>query len=99
MENRINRKDVSFSTAQELDKEDREYWAKATVEEKFRTITYLRECFYGPEATTGRLQRVYHLLNKNNLSDSRYKRELKRITGTSARHNKKKIGEPVDILF
>ncbi|MBN1500176.1 MAG: hypothetical protein JW982_08475, partial [Spirochaetes bacterium] len=40
-------------------REDKEYWAKATNEEKFKTISYLRECFYGPEATTGRLQRLY----------------------------------------
>jgi predicted nucleotidyltransferase len=28
-------------------------------------ITYLRECFYGTEATTGRLQRFLKSLNKN----------------------------------
>lgn len=63
-ENRMNRKDVSFSTIEEHEKEEREYWAKAPLEEKFRTITYLRECFYGPEATTGRLQRVYRFIKQ-----------------------------------
>jgi len=29
-----------------------------SVEEKIQAITYLRECFYGEEATTGRIQRV-----------------------------------------
>ena len=53
MENRMNRKDVSFSTLEEHVKEEREYWSKALVKEKLQTITYLRECFYGPEATTG----------------------------------------------
>jgi hypothetical protein len=59
MEERMNRKDVSFGTFKDHEKKDKEYWAKATNEEKFATITYLRECFYGPEATTGRLQRFY----------------------------------------
>ncbi len=38
---------------------DREYWSDAPIREKLETITYLRECFYGKEATTGRLQRIY----------------------------------------
>jgi hypothetical protein len=40
-------------------KADDEYWRHATTEEKLQTITFLRECFYGEEATTGRLQRFY----------------------------------------
>jgi hypothetical protein len=43
-----------------IDKQDKNYWNEATFREKSETITYLRECFYGPEATTGRLQRIYH---------------------------------------
>ena len=39
--------------------DDMEYWNNASIEEKLQTITFLRECFYGKEATTGRLQRVY----------------------------------------
>jgi len=42
-----------------LDESDDEYWANASIEEKLQTITYLRECFYGKTATTGRLQRIY----------------------------------------
>ncbi len=64
MENRMNRKDVSFSTNKEHLKEEREYWSKASVKEKLQTITYLRECFYGPEATTGRLQRFYKFFKR-----------------------------------
>ena len=45
-----------------LDKQDVKYWKKATIAEKLQTITYLRECFYGEEATTGRLQRVHKML-------------------------------------
>jgi hypothetical protein len=55
----MNRKDVSFGTSESHDNDDRQYWANASVKEKVRMITYLRECFYGPEATTGRLQRVF----------------------------------------
>jgi len=46
----------------QLNNMDIEYWNNATIKEKFQTITYLRECFYGPEATAGRLQRSYTLL-------------------------------------
>jgi hypothetical protein len=34
---------------------------KTTPQERFALITYLRECFYGPGATTGRLQRVFEV--------------------------------------
>jgi len=64
MENRMNRRDVSFSTFKEHADEEREYWSKASVEEKLKTITYLRECFYGPAATTGRLQRFYKFFKR-----------------------------------
>ena len=46
----------------QLNEMDIEYWNNATAQEKFQTITYLRECFYGPEATTGRVQRFYTIL-------------------------------------
>jgi len=59
MEERMNRREIAFGTAKDLEKKDRDYWKKASYREKFETITYLRECFYGEEATTGRLQRVY----------------------------------------
>jgi len=64
MEKQMNRMDVSFSTFKEHEKEERESWSKASVEEKLKTITYLRECFYGPEATTGRLQRFYKFFKR-----------------------------------
>ena len=59
MDQKMNRKQIQSGTKKEIDKSDKEYWAKADVGEKVQTITYLRECFYGPEATTGRLQRFY----------------------------------------
>ena len=58
MNAKIDRTQVVIASKEELDKKDIEYWEQATIEEKFSTITYLRECFYGKEATTGRLQRV-----------------------------------------
>jgi len=58
-EQRMDRGVVSFGTADDHDRRERRFWAKAGHEERFRTITYLRECFYGPKATTGRLQEVY----------------------------------------
>jgi len=56
---KMDRTRVIIAAKNELDEMDRQYWAKAGIEEKLQTITYLRECFYGKEATTGRLQRVY----------------------------------------
>jgi hypothetical protein len=60
---RIDRTQIFIADSNDqLDDMDIEYWNKATVREKFETITYLRECFYGPEATTGRLQRSHTML-------------------------------------
>ena len=64
MKKRMNRKDSSFSTTAEHNKKENEYWSQASVQEKLQTITYLRECFYGPEATTGRLQRFYSFVKQ-----------------------------------
>jgi len=56
---KIDRKVVSFDKIDESHAEDRLYWAKASLDEKLEMINYLRECFYGNEATTGRLQRFF----------------------------------------
>jgi len=61
----INRSQIIISTADLLEKDDKKYWAEADVKEKLQTITYLRECFYGPEATTGRLQRIYQVFKRS----------------------------------
>jgi len=58
---RIDKSKVFYSTKEALNDIDSEYWETATTEEKLQTITYLRECFYGKQATTGRLQRFYKL--------------------------------------
>lgn len=62
MNDKMDRSRFQVSTHEELDKQDKEYWANATIAERLETITYLRECFYGTEATTGRLQRLYQVL-------------------------------------
>ena len=59
---KIDRTQVVIAKKDELDDMDAKYWAAATVKEKLQTITYLRECFYGEKATTGRLQRIYTVL-------------------------------------
>ena len=61
MQERMDRSIITIAKQEEFDKADDLYWAKATIKEKLETITYLRECFYGKEATTGRLQRIYSM--------------------------------------
>jgi hypothetical protein len=62
---KMDRTKVTIAKKDVLDKVDDEYWRHATAEEKFQTITFLRECFYGEEATkrhpmdARRLQRFY----------------------------------------
>ena len=65
MHARIDRRDISIGTSKELKEKNIRYWSKSTASEKFETITYLRECFYGSEATTGRLQRVYTVFKRS----------------------------------
>jgi hypothetical protein len=62
MEKRMDRTKIVIAKQEDIDKMDDFYWANASVEEKIETITFLRECFYGREATTGRLQRIYTIL-------------------------------------
>jgi hypothetical protein len=56
---KMDRTDVGFTDQKTIQEDDERYWAAAPIEEKLEMITYLRECFYGPEATTGRLQRFF----------------------------------------
>ena len=51
----MDRSKVSYGNQEIFDEEDNKYWETASAKEKLQTITYLRECFYGKEATTGRL--------------------------------------------
>ena len=60
MNHRMDRSMVSFESFVDHAKKEKEYWNTATIDDKLRTVTYLRECLYGPEATTGRLQRFFN---------------------------------------
>ena len=62
MEKKMDRTKIVIAKQETFDKMDDIYWANASVEEKIETVTFLRECFYGKEATTGRLQRFYKIL-------------------------------------
>ena len=56
---RMDKSKVIYSKKELLNVDDSKYWENASAKEKLQTITYLRECFYGKTATTGRLQRIY----------------------------------------
>ena len=64
MNSKMDRSHAVLSNTLELDAEDSQYWAAVDIKEKLQTITYLRECFYGTEATTGRLQRLYRFVER-----------------------------------
>lgn len=59
---KFDKTQVVQTTQKELDEIDEKYWRNATIEEKFETICFLRECFYGKKATTGRVQRICQML-------------------------------------
>ena len=58
MTKKMVRNTVSYGNQKTFDENDIAYWQNASVEEKLQTITYLRECFYGKEATTGRMVKI-----------------------------------------
>jgi hypothetical protein len=57
-------KEIVIGKSEELFAVDNKNNSKMTNQERLETITYLRECFYGPEATTGRLQRFYKFFKR-----------------------------------
>lgn len=61
---RLDRRDVRFTDQESLDREDRRYWARASIREKLEMITYLRECFWGDEATTGRIRKICRFIKR-----------------------------------
>lgn len=58
---RIEKSQISSVSFEENEQQVIEEMRKTTPLERFALITYLRESFYGPEATTGRLQRVFEV--------------------------------------
>ena len=63
LSDRIDKNQIFYSKKKQLNENDDEYWKNASTEEKLQTITYLRECFYGKTATTGRLQ-IFYTMSK-----------------------------------
>jgi len=59
MMERMDKTKIAIISHKESEKMDVLYWKNSTYEERFQTVTFLRECFYGKEATTGRLQRFH----------------------------------------
>lgn len=58
LEMKVDRTKISvFSSFEESEKADREYWLSRTPEERLRHMELLRRLNYGPRATE-RLQRV-----------------------------------------
>ena len=72
----IDKNKVSVSRLEDAHSEDSIYWARASLEEKLEMINYLRECFYGDEATTGRLQRFFEF-SKQKTKFNRRKNAIK----------------------
>jgi len=63
-QNRIMHIDRSYITSGSFEKNEIqviEEMKKTTPQDRFALITYLRECFYGSDATTGRLQRIFNI--------------------------------------
>ena len=58
---RIDRSQISSTSFEKNELQAIEEMKKTTPQERFALITYLRESFYGPEASTGRLQRVFEV--------------------------------------
>ncbi|MDR0495767.1 MAG: hypothetical protein LBG95_09115 [Treponema sp.] len=58
----MDKSQIIIAKQEEIDDMDNEYWEKAHYKEKLETIVYLRECFYGKKATTGRVQRFHKML-------------------------------------
>ena len=60
----FNKSKIIIAKREDVDEMDYEYWSNASIKEKLQTITYLRECFYGEEATTGSIQRIYTMFKQ-----------------------------------
>ena len=57
----MDRSHISSVSFEENELQVIEEMKNLTPQDRFALITYLRESFYGPEATTGRLQRVFEV--------------------------------------
>jgi hypothetical protein len=61
---RLDRSQISSISFDKNELQAIEEMKNTTPQERFALITYLRESFYGPEASTGRLQRVFEVAKR-----------------------------------
>jgi hypothetical protein len=60
----FDKNEIIIAKKEDIDKMDSEYWSNAPIKERLQTVTFLRECFYGKKATTGRIQRIYTMFKQ-----------------------------------
>jgi hypothetical protein len=58
---KMDKKISGFSTFADAEKAEIKALKKMSYQEKSRAITFLRECFYGKEATTGKVERIFEV--------------------------------------
>ena len=56
---KLDKRHWAFGTFKDSEKAEVKEISSLSYQKRSRTITYLRECFYGRKATTGRVQRIY----------------------------------------
>jgi hypothetical protein len=59
IEERIDRSQFKFTTFDEADADDVDYWMSKTPTERVEAIEYLRRWLYGDDQVDARLQRVF----------------------------------------
>lgn len=91
----MDRTYIAFGTPEMFDAEDREYWNNASYEEKLSMITYLRECFWGPEATTGRIKKEVRIVRMGEADDAPMDKETTDFFKSTRRIFKKAVKEAI----
>lgn len=59
IDDRINRSQSKFTTFEEAEADDIEYWLAKTPAERIEGIEYLRRWLYGDDQVDTRLQRIF----------------------------------------
>jgi hypothetical protein len=58
---KIDRTSWSIGSFKDAEREEAEVLSKMTHQKKSAIITFLRESYYGRQATTGRVQRIFEV--------------------------------------
>jgi hypothetical protein len=58
---KLDKTSWSVGSFRDAEKEEAEELSKMSCQKKSAAITFLRECYYGRQATTGRLQRIFEV--------------------------------------